>query len=76
MEPEIGNGDIILVNPDQTAVSGSNVVVRFRGQYMVKQLIIRDGEYLLKPSNGEEETPIDSDADLIGVVVSLQRNFE
>lgn len=69
------NGDKVVVRPQQTAMDGQIVVARIGDEATVKRLHRRNGEIWLMPENDAYE-PIDGkDAELIGLVKAVVREY-
>ena len=69
------DGDKVVIRPQQTAEDGQIVVARIGDEATVKRLYRRDGEILLMPEN-ENYDPIDcSEAELIGLVKAVVREY-
>ncbi len=69
------SGDKVVVRPQQTADDGQIVVARIGDEATVKRLSRRDGEVWLLPEN-ENYAPIDGrEAELIGVVKAVLREY-
>ena len=69
------SGDKVVVRPQQTAMDGQIVVARIGDEATVKRLRRRNGEIWLMPENDAYE-PIDgSEAEIIGIVKALYREF-
>lgn len=69
------NGDKVVVRPQQTATDGQIVVARIGDEATVKRLRRRNGEIWLMPENDAYE-PIDgSEAELIGLVKAVVREY-
>ena len=69
------SGDKVVVRPQQTADDGQIVVARIGDEATVKRLFRRNGEVWLLPEN-ENYAPIDGrDAELIGVVKAVFREY-
>lgn len=69
------NGDKVVVRPQQTAMDGQIVVARIGEEATVKRLRRRNGEIWLMPENDAYE-PIDgSEAELIGLVKAVVREY-
>ena len=69
------SGDKVIVRPQQTADDGQIVVARIGDEATVKRLSRKNGEVWLLPENPEFE-PIDgSDAEIIGVVKGVFREY-
>lgn len=69
------DGDKVVVRPQSTADDGQIVVARLGDEATVKRLRRRQGEIWLMPEN-ENYSPINgSDAEIIGVVKAVVRNY-
>ncbi|MBO5079180.1 MAG: transcriptional repressor LexA [Oscillospiraceae bacterium] len=69
------DGDKVVVRPQQTADDGQIVVARIGDEATVKRLSRRDGQIWLMPEN-ENYAPIDgSEAELIGLVKAVVREY-
>jgi len=69
------SGDKVVVRPQQTAQDGQIVVARIEDEATVKRLFRRDGQIWLMPEN-ELYEPIDgSNAEIIGVVKAVVREY-
>ena len=69
------DGDRVIVRPQQTAEDGQIVVARIGDEATVKRLRRRDGEVWLLPEN-PAFSPIDgSEAEIIGIVKALCREY-
>ena len=69
------SGDNVVVRPQQTAMDGQIVVARIGDEATVKRLRRRNGEIWLMPENDAYE-PIDgSEAELIGLVKAVVREY-
>ena len=69
------SGDKVVVRPQQTAEDGQIVVARIDDEATVKRLRRRNGEIWLLPENDAYD-PIDgSDAELIGLVKGVVREY-
>lgn len=69
------SGDKVIVRPQSTADDGQIVVARLGDEATVKRLRRRDGQVWLMPEN-ENYSPIDgSEAELIGVVKAVLREY-
>ena len=70
------SGDLVVVRPQQTADDGQIVVARIGEEATVKRLRRRSGEVWLMPENPDFE-PIDgSEAELVGLVKAVIRQYE
>ena len=68
-------GDLVVVRPQSTADDGQLVVARLEDEATVKRLSRRDGQVWLLPEN-ENYSPIDgTNAELIGVVRGVVREY-
>ena len=69
------DGDLVVVRPQQSANDGQIVVARIGDEATVKRLYRREGKVLLMPENPDYE-PIDgSEAELIGLVKAVIREY-
>ncbi len=69
------SGDKVVVRPQQTAMDGQIVVARIGDEATVKRLRRRNGEIWLMPENDAYE-PIDGrEAELIGLVKAVVREY-
>lgn len=69
------DGDKVVVRPQSSADDGQIVVARLGDEATVKRLRRRNGEVWLMPEN-ENYSPIDaSEAEIIGVVRAVVRNY-
>ena len=69
------SGDKVVVRPQQTADDGQIVVARIGDEATVKRLRRRNGEIWLMPENDNYD-PIDgTDAELIGLVKAVVREY-
>ena len=69
------SGDKVVVRPQQTAEDGQIVVARIGDEATVKRLYRREGKILLMPEN-DAYAPIDgSEAELIGLVKAVVREY-
>ena len=69
------SGDKVVVRPQQTANDGQIVVARIGEEATVKRLSRRNGKVLLMPENDNYE-PIDgSEAEIIGLVKAVVREY-
>lgn len=69
------DGDMVVVRPQTTADDGQIVVARIDDEATVKRLLRRNGEVWLMPEN-EAYSPIDgSQAELIGLVKAVVRQY-
>ncbi len=69
------SGDKVVVRPQQTATDGQIVVARIGDEATVKRLQHRRGKVWLMPENDNYE-PIDgSEAELIGIVKAVVREY-
>ena len=69
------NGDKVVVRPQPTAHDGQIVVARIEDEATVKRLSRRNGQIWLMPENDAYD-PIDgSDAEIIGIVKAVVREY-
>ena len=69
------SGDLVVVRPQQTADDGQIVVARIGDEATVKRLRRRGGEIWLMPENDAYE-PIDgTEAEIIGIVRAVVREY-
>ena len=69
------DGDKVVVRPQQTADDGQIVVARIGDEATVKRLSRKNGQILLLPEN-ENYDPIDgTEAELIGIVKAVVREY-
>ncbi len=69
------DGDKVVVRPQSTADDGQIVVARIGDEATVKRLLRRDGQVWLMPEN-EAYSPINgSEAELIGLVKAVVREY-
>ena len=69
------NGDKVVVRPQATAMDGQIVVARIGDEATVKRLSLRNGQVWLLPENDAYE-PIDgSEAEIIGLVKGVVREY-
>lgn len=69
------DGDKVVVRPQQTANDGQIVVARLGDEATVKRLRRRHGEIWLMPEN-DSYSPIDgTDAEIIGIVKAVVREY-
>ena len=71
----IFSGDLVVVRPQQTANDGQIVVARIGDEATVKRLSRKNGQVWLLPEN-ENYDPIDgTEAEIIGLVKALVREY-
>ena len=69
------DGDKVVVRPQQSADNGQIVVARIEDEATVKRLLRKNGEIWLMPEN-DNYSPIDgSEAQIIGIVKALAREY-
>ena len=69
------SGDLVVVRPQQSADDGQIVVARIGDEATVKRLRRRDGKVMLMPEN-DNYAPIDgTEAELIGIVKAVVREY-
>jgi repressor LexA len=67
--------DLVIVRPQQSADDGQIVVARIGDEATVKRLRRRNGQIWLMPEN-ENYEPIDgSEAEIIGIVKAVVREY-
>ena len=69
------DGDKVVIRPQQTAEDGQIVVARIGDEATVKRLYRRDGEILLMPENENYDPNDGSEAELIGLVKAVVREY-
>lgn len=70
MIPEFEHGTVIIVDPEAVVKDGSYVIAQVGGEYIFRQLIIKQDKYYLQPLNDIYETiEISGLKDLEGVVI-------
>lgn len=70
------DGDKLLVDTLREPKNGNIVIARIDGELTVKRLEFKDGGILLSPENPKyKPIPVRGDVDIIGVVVSTQRDY-
>ena len=75
IDAAILSGDLVVVRPQQTADDGQIVVARIGDEATVKRLRRRRGEIWLMPENDAYE-PIDgSEAEIVGIVKAVIREY-
>ena len=57
MEPEIHDGDIVIVDPDLSIENGSKVVVIIDGEAFVKKIYFEDNAVILQSNNDKKYPP-------------------
>lgn len=77
MEPEFTEGDIIVIDPDRSAVSGSFVLVRNgEGNVIFEQLKVYGEKTILRPLNPRyPEIEMTEDQEIIGVVCQKIKRY-
>ena len=69
------DGDKVIVRPQPTADDGQIVVARIEDEATVKRLLRRNGQVWLMPEN-DNYAPIDgTNAEIIGVVRGVVREY-
>ena len=71
----IYNGDMILVQQQQTARNGDIVVALIEDSATVKTFYKEDGYYRLQPENDTMDPIIVSDISILGKVIGVFRFF-
>lgn len=75
MEPELHEGDLVVIHPQSSANPGDLVAAILEGEATVKQLL-RKGTYVLHPLNPDyPDIPISKEFRLAGKVTGLLRKF-
>ena len=70
MIPEFEHGTVIIIDPEAVVKDGSYVIAQIDGEYIFRQLMIRDDKYYLQPLNDLYETIEISGLDALeGVIV-------
>jgi SOS-response transcriptional repressor LexA len=70
MEPEFTDGSVIVIDPDGVVRDGAFVFADVHGEYIFRQLRIRDSQLLLRPLNrGYPTLELDGLNAIKGVVV-------
>ena len=70
MIPEFEHGTVIIIDPEAVVKDGSYVIAQIDGDYIFRQLMIRDDKYYLQPLNDLYETIEISGLDALeGVIV-------
>ena len=70
MLPEFAEGDIVVVEPEGLALSGSFVVAVHAGEHILRQLVCHDVQWFLHPLNPRyADAPIAGLAVVRGVVI-------
>lgn len=71
----IYDGDIIVVNQQNTAHNGEIVVALVNDGATVKRFYVRNGKIILHPENDDMQDMIFDDVTILGVVKGLMRKF-
>ena len=69
------SGDMVVVRPQDTADDGQIVVARIGDEATVKRLRRRNGEVWLMPENDAYEPIAGNEAELIGLVKAVVREY-
>ncbi len=70
MIPEFEHGTVIIIDPEAVVKDGSYVIAQIDGEYIFRQLMIRDDKYYLQPLNDLYETIEISGLDALeGVII-------
>ena len=56
MEPEFTDGEIIIIEPDQSLENGSFAIVHHEGELIFRQLCLDQGNWYLRPLNDSYPT--------------------
>ena len=79
MIPEFEHDTVIIIDPEAVVKDGSYVIAQVDGEYIFRQLVIRDDKYYLQPLNDLYETTEINGLDVLeGVIVqagSRRRNM-
>ena len=74
MQPEFDEGEVIIVEPGNCIQQGAYVIAMHDGEYIFRQLFVKDDELYLKPINDFYPTlKIDSVDSIKGRVISKSR---
>ena len=70
MVPEFEHGTVIIIDPEAVVKDGSYVIAKVNGEFLFRQLRIKDDRYYLQPLNDLYETvEINGLDDIEGVIV-------
>jgi len=70
MVPEFEHGTVIIIDPEAVVKDGSYVIAKVDGEFIFRQLRIRDNKYYLQPLNDLYETiEINGLDELEGVII-------
>ena len=70
MVPEFEHGTVIIIDPEAVVKDGSYVIANVNGEFIFRQLRIRDEKYYLQPLNDLYETIEISGLDALeGVII-------
>ena len=69
------NNDMMIFKKTNQAPLGSLVVVEYGGGVMLRRLLQKDDDYILRRENNETPDIITKEVNILGVLVSLVRNF-
>ena len=70
MIPEFEHDTVIIIDPEAVVKDGSYVIAQIDGDYIFRQLMIRDDKYYLQPLNDLYETIEISGLDALeGVII-------
>lgn len=72
MEPEIGDGDTIIVDKERSPMEGDIVVANLDGQFFVKHFVMKRGRPVLRGNNGDMAA---EGAEIEGVVIQSIKNL-
>lgn len=74
MLPEFAEGEVIIVEPEGLARNGAYVIAFHEGEHILRQLLQRDGRWLLHPLNPRyPDAAIPGLAAVKGVVIQKSR---
>lgn len=69
------NNDFMILKKTNEAPLGSLVIVEYDGGIMLRRLLKKDDNYILRRENNETPDIITKEVKIIGVLVSLVRNY-
>lgn len=74
MLPEFEEGEVIIIEPEGLAKDGSYVIAHHNGEYIFRQLLIRNQRWFLQPLNDLYPTvEIPGSSAVKGVVIQKKR---
>jgi repressor LexA len=71
----VHNNDMMIFKKTDNAPFGSLVAVEYKGDLMFRRLLQKDSNYVLRRENNETPDIITDEIRILGVLVSLVRNF-